>query len=122
MAGSASLITRNKVFYSLTFGANWGDNLTPLGDNILVVNIAEQNKRPISFKSFFKLGFVTTNYQLVLISLYYTLIFNSLIGLLILGAVIFIVTFVFILYKIGPNKIKSQIIKSTTNIRNIIIR
>jgi len=122
MAGSVSLINRNKIFYSLAFGANWGDNLTPLGDNILVVNIAEQNKRPISFKSFFKLGFVTTNYQLVLISLYYTLIFNSLIGLLILGTVIFIVTFVFILYKIGPNKIKSQIIKSTTKIRNIIIR
>lgn len=122
MAGNVSLINRNKLFYSLTFGANWGDNLTPLGDNILVFNIAEQNKRSISFKSFFKLGFVTTNYQLILISLYYTLVFNTLLGLIIIGTIIFIIVIVIILHKFGPNKVKSQIIKFTTRIRNMIVR
>jgi len=122
MAGSASLINRNKLFYSLAIGANWGDNLTPLGDNILVINVAEQNKRSISFKSFFKLGFVTTNYQLLLISLYYTLVFNTLLGLIILGTVIFIIVVVLILHKFGPNKVKSQISKFTSKIRDIIAR
>jgi len=122
MAGNVSLINRNKIFYSLAFGANWGDNLTPLGDNILVFNIAEQNKRSISFKSFFKLGFVTTNYQLILISLYYTLIFNTLLGLIIIGTIISIIVIVIILHKFGPNKVKSQISKFTTRIRNMIVR
>ena len=121
MAGNVSLINRNKLFYSLTFGANWGDNLTPLGDNILVFNIAEQNKRSISFKSFFKLGFVTTNYQLILISLYYTLVFNTLLGLIIIGTIIFIIVIVIILHKFGHNKVKSQIIKFTTRIINMIV-
>ncbi|NVM43712.1 MAG: hypothetical protein HWN79_02255 [Candidatus Lokiarchaeota archaeon] len=122
MAGSVPLINRNKIFYSLAIGANWGDNLTPLGDNILVVNIAEQNKRPISYKSFFKLGFVTTNYQLILISLYYTVVFNLIVGLIILGTVIFIMVIVIILHKFGPNKVISQINKITKKIRDIIIR
>ena len=47
-------------YYALAFGANWGDNLTPLGDNVLVFNIAEQNNRPIRTKTFWKLGFSTT--------------------------------------------------------------
>ena len=122
MAGSVPLINRNKIFYSLAIGANWGDNLTPLGDNILVVNIAEQNKRPISYKSFFKLGFVTTNYQLILISLYYTVVFNLIVGLIILGTVIFIMVIVIIIHKFGPNKVISQINKITKKIRDIIIR
>lgn len=122
MAGSAPLISRNKIFYSLTIGANWGDNLTPLGDNILVVNIAEQNKRSISFKTFFKLGFVTTNYQLILISLFYTLVFNTLYGLVITGTVIFIIIAVLMIHKFGPNKIKSRMSKFTEKIREIIIR
>ena len=122
MAGSVPLINRNNIFYSLTIGANWGDNLTPLGDNILVVNIAEQNKRPISFKSFFKLGFVTTNYQLILISLYYTVVFNMILGLIILGTLIFIIVIVFILHKFGPKIVISQINKFTKKIRDLIIR
>ena len=122
MAGSVPLINRNKIFYSLAIGANWGDNLTPLGDNILVLNVAEQNKRSISFKSFFKLGFVTTNYQLALISLYYTLVFNTLLGLIILGTVIFIIIVVLFLHKFGPSKVISQISKFTTKIKDIIVR
>jgi Na+/H+ antiporter NhaD/arsenite permease-like protein len=56
-------------FYALVFGTNWGDNLTPMGDNVLVMNIAAQNKRPIKSKLFFKLGFFTTIFQLSIITL-----------------------------------------------------
>ncbi|MFX0000423.1 MAG: SLC13 family permease [Candidatus Hodarchaeota archaeon] len=122
MTETALLTTRKQVFYSLAFGANWGDNLTPLGDNILVVNIAEQNKRPISFKSFFKLGFFTSNYQLLILSLYYSLIFYFQIGIIILGIVGLILVVFYCLNKFGSKKIKSQIYAFNNKLREIIIR
>jgi len=122
MTETASLINRKQIFYSLAFGANWGDNLTPLGDNILVMNIAEQNKRPITFKSFFKLGFVTTNYQLIIISLYYCLIFYFQIGIIILGIIGLSLIVIYCLIKYGSKKIKSYIFAFGTKLREIIIR
>ncbi len=122
MSQSVSLTNRNKIFYSLAFGANWGDNLTPLGDNILVVNIAEENKRHISFKSFFKLGFITTNYQLVLISLYYTLIFYTQIGFIIIGIFVLVIVVIYLMYKFGSNKIKSLFNRFINKFREIIVR
>ncbi|MFX0059741.1 MAG: SLC13 family permease [Candidatus Hodarchaeota archaeon] len=122
MSGSAFLVDKNQIYYSLTFGANWGDNLTPLGDNILVVNIAEQNKRPISFKQFFKLGFVTTNYQLILISIYYILIFNFIIGIIIIISISISCVILFIITRFFPQKVRNPIKNSLSKIRNIIIR
>ncbi len=122
MVESVSPVDKSKLFYSFTFGANWGDNLTPLGDNILVVNIAEQNKRPISFKSFFKIGFVTTNYQLAIITLYYTLIYNTFIGVIILGIVVSFIIVIYLLLKFGPDKAKTEIKKISEKVRDIIIR
>ncbi|MFX1456391.1 MAG: SLC13 family permease [Promethearchaeota archaeon] len=122
MSQSVSLVNRNKIFYSLAFGSNWGDNLTPLGDNILVVNIAEQNKRSISFKSFFKLGFVVTNYQLLIISIYYTILFYTETGLIILGTISFIIIVIYLLIKFGSDKIKAQFEKISTKFRELIIR
>lgn len=122
MTETASLFNRKQIFYSLAFGANWGDNLTPLGDNILVINIAEQNKRPISFKSFFKLGFITTNYQLLIISIYYCLIFYTLIGIIILGIVGSILIVIYCLNKYGSKKIKSHIYTFSNKLRRIITK
>ena len=122
MAESMSLINKNRLFYGLIYGANWGDNLTPLGDNILVVNVAEQNRRPISFKSFFKLGFVTSNYQLSIISLYYTFIFNVQIGFFILGLIVCTIFAIYLVYKFGSKNIKTNISKTLIKLRDIIIR
>jgi len=122
MTEAASLFNRKQIFYSLAFGANWGDNLTPLGDNILVVNIAEQNKRPISFKSFFKLGFITTNYQFLIISIYYCLIFYIQIGIIILGIVGFILIVTYCLNKFGSKKIKSRLYAFSNKLRGIITK
>ncbi|MFW9940286.1 MAG: SLC13 family permease [Candidatus Thorarchaeota archaeon] len=122
MTETTSLINKKQLFFSLSFGANWGDNLTPLGDNVLVFNIAEQNKRPITFKSFFKLGFVTTNYQLIIISLYYCLIFYIQIGIFILGSISLILMIFYFLNKFGPKKIKSHIYAFSDKLREIIIR
>ncbi|MFX1371752.1 MAG: SLC13 family permease [Promethearchaeota archaeon] len=122
MTESASLFNRKQIFYNLALGANWGDNLTPLGDNILVMNIAEQNKRPITFKSFFKLGFITTNYQLTIISLYYCLIFYLPIGIIILGIVGLILIMIYFLNKFGSKKIRSYILNFGNKLREIIIK
>ncbi|OLS14468.1 MAG: arsenical pump membrane protein [Promethearchaeota archaeon CR_4] len=77
--------------YALAIGANWGDNLTPMGDNILVVNLCEQNKRPISVREFTKLGFITTNLQLLVITIIYSLVMATLIGFIILGTLAVII-------------------------------
>ncbi len=99
----------DQFYYSLAIGANWGDNLTPLGDNILVVQIAEANKRPISFKQFFKIGFFTTTYQLIIVSIYYTLIFNFSIGILIILVILLIIIIFFLLKKSGIKKVNKII-------------
>jgi Na+/H+ antiporter NhaD/arsenite permease-like protein len=80
--------TSNKYYYGLSLGANWGDNLTPMGDNILVVNISEQNKRPIRIFDFWRLGFVTTIYQLLIATLYFIILFEMSLGILLIGVVV----------------------------------
>ena len=112
----------NQLYYSLAIGANWGDNLTPLGDNIFVIQIAEKNKRPISFMKFFKLGFVTTIYQLCIVTLYYTLILRFAQGLI----VVFIISLLFLLFfmflKTGKRKFSKKLIAMLSSIRNYIIK
>ncbi len=109
-------------FYSLAIGANWGDNLTPLGDNILVMNVAEQNKRHVSFKLFFKLGFTTTIYQLILISIYFTLIFQPITGIFLIFILIMASIILILIYKLGNKRLKLNIEKIVTKIRNKIIK
>ncbi len=121
MAGNTSSLTNRRYFYSLSLGANWGDNLTPLGDNILVLNIAKENNRPISIKTFWKLGFVTTIYQLLLATLYFTLIYHITLGILIIIVMGIIVGILEILVKKGPFKIQSRIDKGIFRFRNFII-
>ena len=113
----------HNYFYALTIGANWGDNLTPLGDNILVLNIAEQNKRPIKIKAFWKLGFSTTIIQLIVGTLYFTLfsIDTYLIGLIILSVILLMLGIVFIFSKYGTEQIKSYLNKSVNSFRSLII-
>jgi Na+/H+ antiporter NhaD/arsenite permease-like protein len=78
--------TSNRYFYGLSIGANWGDNITPLGDNILVVNISEQNRRPIRIFDFWRLGLVTTIYQLCLATLFFVILFELRAGIILIGA------------------------------------
>ena len=113
----------NQYFYALAFGANWGDNLTPLGDNILVLNIAEQNNRPVKIKTFWKIGFTTTILQLILVTLYFTFFSQNtyLIGLIISLLIIAVVGIVFIFSKYGNEQIKSYLNKTINKFRSIVI-
>ncbi len=113
----------NYYYYALAFGANWGDNLTPLGDNVLVFNIAEQNNRPIKIKTFWKLGFATTIIQLIFVSIYFTFFSTQtyLIGLIPLIFIIATVGIVFIFSKYGNDKTKSYLNKWVNKFRSLII-
>ncbi|NVM01251.1 MAG: hypothetical protein HWN67_02870 [Candidatus Helarchaeota archaeon] len=57
-------------YFALSMGSNLGDNLTPMGDNILVMDLCEQNGITLKFKDFFKIGFISTIIQLVCTSLF----------------------------------------------------
>ncbi len=115
--------TGNNYYYALAFGANWGDNLTPLGDNILVLNIAEQNKRPVKIKTFWKIGFTTAILQLILVTIYFTFFSTQtyLIGIILSIAIIAIVGIVFIISKYGSEQGKSYVNKIINNFRSRII-
>lgn len=120
ISGNSSTLT-NMYFFSLSIGANWGDNLTPLGDNILVLNIARENNRPISILTFWKLGFIATMYQLFLATLYFTLFYHLTLGFVFIIIIGFFTTFIFILQKTGPYKIQLGVNKAFTRFRNFII-
>ncbi|MFX1446360.1 MAG: SLC13 family permease [Promethearchaeota archaeon] len=112
---------QNLKFYSLAIGANWGDNLTPLGDNILVMNICEQHKRPLSLKQFFKLGFITTVYQLTLVSLIFILIFELILGIIVITSIFLSILTIYLLHK-SSKTIGHKIDKLFNKIRISIIR
>lgn len=117
---SSSAAPNNLYYYSLSIGANWGDNLTPLGDNILVLNLASQHKRPISMKTFWKLGFVTTLYQLCIASLYFTLQLQPFLGVVLTGTVIALICLIAILKKIGSKRTRFRIDKNINRFRQLI--
>lgn len=119
MSEAESQYVKDQSFYSLAIGANWGDNLTPLGDNILVLNLAEQNKRPISFKQFLKLGFITTCYQLAIVSLIYVFVFKLILGLLIVMIMVSIAITIFLIMKLS-DKFKLKLIMIWEKIRKTI--
>ena len=122
MPKDSTSANKNLSYYSLAIGANWGDNLTPLGDNILVVNIAEKNKRPLSYKSFFKLGFITTIYQLTIVSIIFILMFEFLIGILIITIIFFVVCFLYIFYKFSPRILRDKFESLINKLRKVIIK
>ncbi|MBD3214480.1 MAG: hypothetical protein GF311_17845 [Candidatus Lokiarchaeota archaeon] len=118
----ASNSVRKQLYFGLAIGANWGDNLTPLGDNILVVNIAEQNKRPISINQFLKLGIITTTYQLIIVTIIYTLIFRPEIGLIVILSAISLILILVLIMKMGPKPLREKTITILKHIKIRIIR
>ncbi|MFX1517697.1 MAG: SLC13 family permease [Promethearchaeota archaeon] len=119
ISGSNSSL-KNRYFYSLAIGANWGDNLTPLGDNILVLNIAKENNRPISIVAFWKLGFVATIYQLLIATMYFLLIYHFIVGLIVISIIGTLITLILILRKLGPYSIQSILNKAIYQFKHFI--
>lgn len=72
----------NSAYSSLAFGTTLGDNLTPLGDTIMIRNIAEQHGRPFSSAAFFKIGFKVALIHLTAVSIYFIFLNNVIMGLI----------------------------------------
>ncbi|OLS12660.1 MAG: Na+/H+ antiporter NhaD type [Promethearchaeota archaeon CR_4] len=96
-----SMINKHLAFNGIIFGINLGDNLTPLGDSMLGIQIAEQNKFPISIRRFFLIGFVSTNLQFLTITIIYALfsIDYALLGVVLLAILAGIFVLIFKLLK-----------------------
>ncbi len=94
-----SLADRHLAFYGITFGINLGDNLTPLGDSMLGIQIAEQNKFPLSMKEFFIVGFVSTNMQFLTITIIFALVDRPLLGILLLAILAGVFVFLYLILK-----------------------
>ena len=88
------------AYYGVIFGVNLGDNLTPLGDSMLGIQLSEQNKEPLSFREFFVIGFILTNLQLLAITIVYSFIYDPYVAVILLGIL------VLILYTISHLRLK----------------
>ncbi len=116
-----SILSSHQYFYSLAIGANWGDNLTPLGDNILVIQLAKKNKRPIAVMDFWKLGFVATIIQLTCATVYLLLVLKPLMGVTMVLIILTVLTIFIILNKYSTSKIQSMTNQLIENFRSIIL-
>ena len=72
------------IYSGMVYGINWGDNLSPFGDTLFIGTLAEENKVPFKLKEFFKVGFVTSLFQLCVISIIFALILSPVIGVILL--------------------------------------
>jgi Na+/H+ antiporter NhaD/arsenite permease-like protein len=88
MTRSFTPVTRKFAFYTLNWGINLGDNLLPLGDTIMVFNIAKNNDCDLTFKQYIKYGVITGFYNLGIISVYIAFLFNPLYGFIFLALLI----------------------------------
>jgi Na+/H+ antiporter NhaD/arsenite permease-like protein len=81
----------NAAYFSLAFGTALGDNLTPLGDTIMIRNIAEQHGRPFTNAAFFKIGFKVALIHLTAVSIYFIFFNNTIMGFLIVCFIILLI-------------------------------
>ncbi len=94
------------IYSGMTYGINWGDNLTPFGDTIILINVAEQNKCHITPFNFFRIASKITIFQLCMVSILYSLYFDLMIGLLLIVIAIGIISSITIFKLINGKKIK----------------
>ena len=84
ISGDYSYDEKVLIYSGMIYGINWGDNLSPFGDTLFIGAIAEENKVPFKLKEFFKIGFVTSLFQLCVISIIFALILSPVIGVILL--------------------------------------
>jgi Na+/H+ antiporter NhaD/arsenite permease-like protein len=86
-------MTTNSAFYGLAFGVNLGNTLLLKGEHAAVLQIAEQNERPIKVRQFRKLAFVAMLLQLTAVTIYFLMIFDYIIGFFTIFLTLVIVLF-----------------------------
>lgn len=106
-----SQTNKTYIYGGVIFGINWGNNLTPFGETMLLMNIAQQNKCTVKLISYFKIAFPLTILQLSAISIIFALILEPLLGILLVGIAIGIVflAFIYLRYKDNVLKLKNNL-------------
>lgn len=72
------------VYSGMVYGVNWGDNLVPVGDIILVLQVAEKQKVHLKPINYFKIAFPITIIQLCLVSIIFALIMRPIVGIILM--------------------------------------
>ncbi|MEX2683019.1 MAG: SLC13 family permease [Candidatus Sigynarchaeota archaeon] len=101
------------VYSALAFSTVLGDNLTAMGDNMVVVSLSKQHNRPVTPREIMRLGFTTVQFQFALLSIYFCFTIdpavNWLVGLLLIIIVAgFIASFIVIRYLVHLFTIKRR--------------
>ena len=65
---------RKVAFFALNKAIVLGDNLTAMGDNMIVVNLSHQYKRPITPKEITAVGMSTVLFQFFILTIYYAFV------------------------------------------------
>jgi len=76
---------RDLAYSALVFGIHLGDNLTPLGDNIIIATqIAKSYEQRIPAKHIYRVGPISALLQLIAVSLYLMIIMRSQLSVILL--------------------------------------
>jgi Na+/H+ antiporter NhaD/arsenite permease-like protein len=115
-------IDKTLVYGGMVYGINWGDNLTPFGDTLILLNVAEQNKTKISMLEIFKMSFPLTIFQLSMISIFFGLFtLPSVFVWILIGTLVPIAIIALTSHK-NPKKRKFDPLWKRYNIKSLIKR
>ncbi len=121
LSSSYSHADQIRIFSAMACGVVWGDNLSPFGDTLLVLNVAEQNKEPFKLIDFFKLGFPITIIQLFTVTVIYCLMLEPILGLFLSFIPIGVVLLIFAYTRRESIAIKSNhVSKPSTKKKKVI--
>ncbi|MFW9952724.1 MAG: SLC13 family permease, partial [Candidatus Thorarchaeota archaeon] len=105
------------VLSGMIYGINWGDNLSPFGDTLILLSIAEQKQVKISLLEMFKATFPITIIQLGMITLFFGLFtFPQLFFWIFIGTIIPIIIIAYTPRKYPKKRISNRV-KSFINLR-----
>ena len=83
------------VFSGMLYGINLGDNLTPFGDFVILMDLANKNGCRLKATPFFKIAFPIAIFHLCIVTIIFSLLINVTRGLILLGIAIGIVVIIF---------------------------
>jgi Na+/H+ antiporter NhaD/arsenite permease-like protein len=117
---TAGFNLRGTIFVNsgILYGINWGDNLSPFGDTLVLIGLAEQNKVKISMTEMFKATFPITIFQLSMITIFFGLFTFPLLFLWILIGTLFPIIIIMLSSHKYPQKRKRHYIKTLFNHKN----
>lgn len=88
------------IYYGLVYGVNLGNNLILKADNVSTLKIADENAHPIQKSEFLKISFIATIFQLIAITIYFIMIYDLVLGLILLPIIALILLFQILIMKL----------------------